>query len=114
MLRRASNGQGELVSGELISPAAGAALGVTSSFVASSPAGLPLRNVQRVAADDRGADQGDPRDLILASGVEISSPATQQAVEAVATDGHTGQDSGSVDEALSLVLDELNLNGDLE
>jgi hypothetical protein len=109
MLRRVTSAQPELVEREFIAPQA--AMGVTTSFVAGSTASLPVRNFEPVTAE---SSELDPRDQVLAGGFEISSSQTEQAVQAVSTDGQTEQTSDSVDEALSLILDEFTLNGALD
>jgi hypothetical protein len=89
-----------------------AALAVTTSFAAGSTAGLPMRNLEPVWAID---EQADPLDVVLASGFEISSPATQKAVDAVSVKESSELTTpDSVDQALSLVLDEFTLDPQLE
>jgi hypothetical protein len=86
-----------------------AASATTTGFVAGSTASLPVRNLEPVSA----AVEEDPRDNVLAAGFEIESAATEQAVKAVSTDEAPQSSPNRVDEALSLVLDEFTLDGNL-
>ncbi|MCG8652679.1 MAG: Ig-like domain-containing protein, partial [Pirellulales bacterium] len=82
-------------------------LGVTTSFATANPAGLPARNVEAV-----GPVQQDPRDALLADGVEISQAAQPNVVELLPIDEEEKPASPSrVDEALSLLMDEVDSNG---
>ncbi len=86
-----------------------AASATTTSFVAGATTGLPVRNLEPVSA----AVEEDPRDSVMAAGFEIESVATEQAVKAVSTDEPTQSSPNRVDEALSLLLDEFTLDGNL-
>jgi hypothetical protein len=87
-----------------------AASATTTSFVAGSTASLPVRNLEPVSAD---SEAEDPHDSVLTAGFEIESVATEQAVKAVSADEPTQSSPNRVDEALSLVLDEFTLDGNL-
>jgi hypothetical protein len=108
-LRRVSGPQGELAEGESVSSQAASAL--TTSFVAPALAGLPVRNLEPTSDDDRDSN---PHDVLLASGFEISSQLTEQVIQAVSTDSPAEQTSDSVDQALSLILDEFTLSDELD
>jgi hypothetical protein len=89
-----------------------AAMGVTTSFVAGSTTGLPVRNIEPVAAANVAVD---PRDRLLAAGFEVTSPARDHAVDAFpSNDPSLASAPDSVDKALSLVLDELTLTMEVE
>jgi hypothetical protein len=103
MLRRINNGEGESISAE-------AALGVTTSFASGSNAGLPVRNLEPVTT----ITAEDPRDALLAVGLEITAPTTEKAVDAFSTEPAEASRPESVDEALSLVLGEFTLGEDLD
>ena len=99
-----------------------AASAVTTGYAAGSTASLPVRYIEPVsaaAADDDDDDDDDEEasslDVVLTTGFEISSPATEHAVDAVSMDeATTASPPDSVDEALSHVLDEMSLSGDLD
>ncbi len=97
--RNNSTPQSELVA----SPVAAA---VTTGFAAASTSGLAVRNVEPVMLDAESS-----RDMVLASGLEIDSGITQSAVDsAVAVDSPQQTSSESVDEALSNLLEDLDLD----
>ncbi|MFK8112174.1 MAG: Ig-like domain-containing protein [Rubripirellula sp.] len=109
-LRRVQLGEGELVGMSTDADASA----VTSSFVAPQTSGLPVRNVEQVRDENTGVGEIVPHDLLLTSGFDISPVAAEHAVQAVSSGGAAVSSSDSVDEALSLMLDEFTLDGELD
>ena len=114
---REANSSGELVSGEWVGeewvggelPGETAVFGITHSFVSGSTVNLPARHLEPVEASEDSVTV----DQVLASGLEITSGVAEQAADAVSN--VSGQDTastpGRVDDALTLLLDEM---GDFE
>ncbi len=89
-----------------------AASATTTSFVAGSTASLPVRNLEPVSA---AIEAVDPRDSVLAAGFEIDSVVNRTSGTSVLNGRATRSLARiSVDEALSLVLDEFTLDGNLD
>ncbi len=82
-------------------------LAVTSSFASASSAGLPVRNLERAPVEE--SSQEDSLDLIMAGGVEISSAGSNDVADWIAEDREEAT-AQSVDEALSLLMDEISLD----
>jgi len=102
-LGRRQNAQAESVAG----------LAVTSSFAAASTASLPIRNVHPVSEVELSTTQpqsDDPLDSLMAGGVEIGDSSTDSAIEMLEfSQGGQSSQPESVDEAISLLMDEINL-----
>ncbi len=85
-------------------------LAVTSSFAAADTTNLPVRNVEPVSTIE-----SDPRDALLADGLTIDQPSGDAAVELLQIrDSDKGGSPSSVDQALSSVLDEIELESLIE
>ena len=82
-------------------------LAVTSGFASASSAGLPVRNLELAPSGE--SSEEDSLDLILAGGVEITAAASYDAAEWIAEDREEAT-AQSVDEALALLMDEINLD----
>ena len=81
-------------------------LAVTTGYATAEASGLPIRNLEPVT--DAASSKEDPLDLIMAGGVEINLAASTEVAEWIAEDRE--ESSGqSVDEALSLLMDEISL-----
>ncbi len=83
-----------------------AGLGVTSSFVAASRSGLPVRDMQ-LASD---LEFASPLDQLLTNGLDLNSAALDSAVQGMeAADSTEAASADSVDEVLASVLDEIDI-----
>ncbi len=95
-----------------------ASLGVTTSFAAASAASLPVRNVEPTpvgVGQSATRLESNPRDALLAAGFDIDSSASEAAIELLPTSEQSETTSpASVDEAISLILDEANTYGQIE
>ncbi|KAA5546993.1 tandem-95 repeat protein [Roseiconus nitratireducens] len=101
--RRQANGR----EGESI-----ASLGVSSGFVSAGTIGLPSRQLAPVLEETPTTDTlgGDPRDALLAAGLEITS-SQLDSIDLLGSESETGASSAaSVDEALSLLMDDIDLD----
>jgi hypothetical protein len=83
-----------------------AGLGVTSSFVAASRSGLPVRDMQ--LAND--LEFASPLDQLLTKGLDLNSAALDSAVQGMeVADSTEAASADSVDEVLASVLDEIDI-----
>ena len=95
--RLGADAEGEQIDGSV-------AFGITSSFVSGSTSGLPIRNLELVES----SQDANPVDQLLSAGFEIASGATEDAVAAVSdTEERSSSSPDSVDEALSLLFDDI-------
>ncbi len=115
-LSQINNSAGELVSPTSSSTEATsglAASSVTSSFAAASLIGLPVRQIEPVVSTSDGRDDYaviDPVDAVLTGGFEITSSTAEQAVLAVQSDTEAAAKPESIDEALSALWGEFNVD----
>ena len=83
-----------------------ATLGATSSFVAVSRSGLPVREMQ--LAND--VESTSPLDQLLTQGLDLNTAAVESAVRGMEeSDGSEAASADSVDQVLASVLDEIDL-----
>ena len=83
-----------------------AGLGVTSSFVAASRSGLPVRDMQLA----NSLEVASPLDQLLANGLNLNTAALESAVQGMEeTDSGEAASADSVDQVLSSVLDEIDM-----
>ena len=117
---------GDLIGGEFVMPSGSVAAAVTTSFASASSTGLSGRQIQLIQPsdntryDDFESDTDDhrnassiaiePRDAILASGFEITSSASDQAVSAVETTPSGASQPENVDEALATMWDDFTVD----
>lgn len=91
-----------------------ASFGVTSSFAAASTASLPVRQVEMVDDSNDSSEStidADPRDALLAEGLQITTSASDQAIEMLpVSDQNDSASASDVDDALTLILDEISLD----
>ena len=88
-----------------------AAFAVTSSFVAANRSSLPVRNMERVSQ----SELSNPLDRLLTNGLDLNAASLEAAVEIMEEADLTEvASSDNVDEALSSVLDELEVTLSLE
>ncbi len=89
-----------------------ASLGVTSSFAAADTAGMPIRNVQPASEIEllTTRPDADPRDALLTGGLEIGDSSGDSAIELLEfSERDQSSQPESVDAAISLMMDEINL-----
>ncbi len=100
---------GQLNNVQIAQPEAIAGLAASSNFVTAGTPNLPVRNAEHVAVIE------DPRDSLLTDGLVIQAQSGEQAVDAlVVLDNESSSEPESIDEVLSSVLDEFDLDlGDL-
>ncbi len=92
---------------------------VTTSFAAASTANLAVRNSEpsttteaATVTEPASSVKADPRDALLAAGLEINDSASEIAIEQLPSGSEVSTPSG-VDEALSLLMDEMTHEGPL-
>jgi hypothetical protein len=110
-LREINNGGAGEQTVEIAPVSARAATAVTSNFVSGASIGLPIRNLEPVAAEL----DVEPNDQVLALGLEISPASAERAVNSIVE----RQDSSALtneelDAALSDVLDEWEVQDQLD
>ena len=100
------SGEGEFA------PQGSATLGVTSSFVAASRNGLPVRNMELASDMELANDKelATPLDQLLTNGLDLNTAALESVVQVMEdTDSVDAASADSVDEALAWVLDEIEV-----
>jgi hypothetical protein len=100
------SGEGEFA------PQGSATLGVTSSFVAASRNGLPVRNMELASDMELANDEelATPLDQLLTNGLDLNTAALESVVQVMEdTDSVDAASADSVDEALAWVLDEIEV-----
>jgi hypothetical protein len=106
LAQQGGSGEGEFA------PQGAAEFGVTSSFVAASRSGLPVRDMERVNDGELGNAEGfaTPLDQLLTSGLDLNSAALESAVQVMEESELVDAASADhVDEALACVLDEIDV-----
>ena len=106
LMLQGGSGEGEFA------PQGSATLGVTSSFVAASRNGLPVRNMELASDMELANDKelATPLDQLLTNGLDLNTAALESVVQVMEdTDSVDAASADSVDQALAWVLNEIEV-----